>query len=207
MAQSDLINIVITGVGGQGNILASQLVAQAAIEEGWFSSIGETYGASQRGGSVMSHVRLSRGYQVGPLIPRGEADVVVGFEPLETLRVLLDYGNPDTRVIVNPRPTYPIGVMTGAITYPEVSKIVAAMSGAVAKVCVVPATDLAQEKGVAIAQNVVMVGALAGSGFLPLKVESFHRALRESFSHDKLELNLGAFSSGIAGIAGCLGAS
>ena len=203
MAQEDLINVIITGVGGQGNILASQLVAQAAIEEGWTSSIGETYGASQRGGSVMSHVRLSRAFQVGPLIPRGDAHVVVGFEPLETLRVLLDYANPDTRVIVNPRPSYPIGVMTGTITYPEVDRIISSMSEAVASVRVIAATDIAQELGVAIAQNVVMVGALAGSGFLPLKIESFRKALNEAFPPDKLTLNRNAFNSGVDGIAAC----
>jgi len=193
---SGLVNVIITGVGGQGNILASQLLAGAAITEGWHSSIGETYGASQRGGSVMSHVRLSRAYQVGPLIPKGETDVIVGFEPMETLRVMLDYANPDTRIIVNPRPTYPIGVMAGTMQYPPVEDLINAMREAVSAVVVVPGTEIAQECGVAIAQNVVMMGALAGSSFLPLKEESFEEMLKDTFSGDKLELNLSALRSG-----------
>jgi len=196
----ELTNIVITGVGGQGNIFASQLLAGAAIAEGWHASIGETYGASQRGGSVMSHVRLSRKYHVGPLISTGEAHILVGFEPLETLRVMLDYANPETKIIVNPRPTYPIGVMAGTMTYPPVEKIINAMEKAVSKISKVPATDIAQECGVALAQNVVMIGALAGSSYLPLKVESFEGILKETFSDEKLEMNLTAFRRGVSSV-------
>jgi len=197
---TDPINIIITGVGGQGNILASQLLADAAISEGWHASIGETYGASQRGGSVMSHVRISRKYQVGPLIPTGESHVMVGFEPLETLRVMLDYANLESKIIVNPRPTYPIGVMAGAMIYPEVEKIVKAMNEGVSEVVLIPATDIAQDCGVAIVQNVVMVGALAGSSYLPLKTSSFEKAIEETFTGSKLDLNLTAFRRGVQSV-------
>ncbi len=196
--EADPINIIITGVGGQGNILASQLLASAAIKKGWYASIGETYGASQRGGSVMSHVRLSRNYQVGPLIPTGETHVLVGFEPLETMRVMIDYANPESKVIVNPRPTYPVGVMAGVSIYPEVEKIVNAMKESVSEVIVIPATDIAQDCGVAIAQNVVMVGALAGSAYLPLKSEDFEKVIQETFTGEKLDLNLTAFQRGVS---------
>ena len=83
----DPLNIVICGVGGQGNILASELLGSALVDKGYFVSVGETYGASQRGGSVMSHVRVSLTTEYGVLIPRGQADIIVGFEPIETLRV------------------------------------------------------------------------------------------------------------------------
>ena len=73
----DPLNLIITGVGGQGNVLASQIVASAGIKEGLFVTVGETYGASQRGGSVMSHVRFSATAQFGPLISEGQADIVV----------------------------------------------------------------------------------------------------------------------------------
>jgi len=198
--EAGLTNIIITGVGGQGNILASHLLAGAAISEGWFASIGETYGASQRGGSVMSHVRLSREYQVGPLIPAGEADIVVGFEPVETLRVLLDYANPGSKVIVNPRPTYPIGVSAGEVKYPPVEEIIKTMKENVKKVSVIHATDIARDCGVAIAQNVVMVGALAGSEYIPLTVKIFEKVLEENFSGEQLDLNLNAFRRGVEGI-------
>lgn len=190
-------NVIITGVGGQGNILASQLVATAAIADGWHASIGETYGASQRGGSVMSHVRLSRDYQAGPLIPVGEAHIIVGFEPLETLRVMLDYANPKTKLILNPRPNFPLGVSAGLMTYPKVEDIIKTMKDSVAQVVVIPATEIAQDCGVAIAQNVVMVGALAGSKYLPIDIKKFEEAIEESFSGDKLDFNLDAFRRGV----------
>ena len=84
----DPLNLIITGVGGQGNVLASQIVASAGIKEGLYVTVGETYGASQRGGAVMSHVRFSARAQCSPLISEGQADIVVGLEPVEALRVM-----------------------------------------------------------------------------------------------------------------------
>jgi len=197
----DPINLVITGVGGQGNILASQMTASSAISEGFFASIGETYGASQRGGSVMSHVRFSKEFQYGPLIPRGEADVILGFEPLETLRVLVDYGNDDTEVIFNPRPNYPIGVLSGDQQYPPVEELFDKIKGLAQKARVVKSTELAKELGALVAQNVVMVGALAASGLLPVPVESFKNTINEIFqdSEKKRDFNLKAFELGLRG--------
>lgn len=196
----DPLNLIICGVGGQGNILASQLTAAAAIQEGLFVSIGETYGASQRGGSVMSHVRFSREFQYGPLIPQGQADIVLGFEPLETLRVLVDYGNENTRVIFNPRPNYPIGVLSGQSKYPALSEIFSRIKDLVGTAKVVKATELAQQLGALVAQNVVMVGALAASEILPLPLSAFEQALAEVFEdHEKREFNRRAFELGKRG--------
>src|SRR5512135_3720057 len=105
-----MYNLIITGVGGQGNVLSSQLIGQALVGKGFFVTIGETYGASQRGGSVMSHIRLSSRKQLSPLISRGQADVVLGLEPVEALRVLTVYGNRKTVVLTNTRPIYPVDV-------------------------------------------------------------------------------------------------
>jgi indolepyruvate ferredoxin oxidoreductase beta subunit len=187
-------------VGGQGNILASQLTATSAISEGMFASVGETYGASQRGGSVMSHVRFSREFQYGPLIPKGEADIVVGFEPLETLRVLGSYGKEDTEVIFNPRPNYPLGVLKGAQKYPPMDELFAKIKDLAGRARVVKGTELAKELGTVVAQNVVMVGALAASGLLPVPVETFEKAIEEAFEDDKKrKFNKDAFSLGIKG--------
>lgn len=196
----DPINLVITGVGGQGNILASQLTAAATIREGFYASIGETYGASQRGGSVMSHVRLSREFQYGPLIPRGEADIILGFEPLETLRVLVDYGNDDTRVIFNPRPNYPISVLTGQQKYPPLEDMFSRIKELAGSAKVVKATELAKELGALVAQNVVMVGALAGSGLVPAPLSNFRETVAEVFEDEgKREFNLKALELGVRG--------
>src|SRR5512140_3377799 len=109
----DPYNIVITGVGGQGNVMASRVLSNMLVRRGHKVTIGETFGMSQRGGSVMSHIRVSRTAVWSPQIPKGRADLIVAIEPLEAIRVLLDYGNPEVKVLVNMRPIYPVGVITG----------------------------------------------------------------------------------------------
>ncbi len=196
----DPLNLIITGVGGQGNILASQITATAAIQEGYYVSIGETYGASQRGGSVMSHVRFSKEFQYGPLIPTGEADIVLGFEPMETLRVLVDFGNDDTQVIYNPRPNYPPRVLRGEASYPPMEEIEGHLRELSKLAKIVQGTKLAKEMGTLVAQNVVMVGALAGSGLLPVPEETFEKSICDIFDDSaKQKFNIEAFRVGLRG--------
>jgi indolepyruvate ferredoxin oxidoreductase beta subunit len=198
----DPLNLIITGVGGQGNILASQLTAAAAISEGFFASIGETYGASQRGGSVMSHVRFSKEMPYGPLIPKGEADLILGFEPLETLRMLVEFGHDHTDVIFNPRPNYPISVLSGQAKYPELYELMSKIKGLARTARVVKATELAKELGALVAMNVIMVGALAGSGSLPMPLSAFENAVKEVFEEgSKRAFNLKALTLGVKGYA------
>ncbi len=197
MRKDKTINLIITGVGGQGNILASQVIADVAADEGYHITVGETYGLSQRGGAVMSHVRLSRELECGPLIPSGMADVIIGFEPLETLRVAVQYSNKDTRVILNPRPNYPIGVLAGDYRYPPLDDILENLRKMVGSVRVVETTELANKVGSSLVQNMVMVGCLAGSGLLPFKLKSFEKSLKTIFSGDKLKLNRKAFALGV----------
>ncbi len=194
--RKDPFNLIIAGVGGQGNILASQLVAQAALAEGLNATIGETYGVSQRGGSVMSHVRLTAGTPVGPLIPQGEADLLIGFEPIETLQVAMDFGSPQLRVILNPRPVYPISVLSGDLAYPPMERILDLLRGHAADLSTLPATDIAREAGEIRAMNVVMVGALASAGLLPMDKESYLRVIRDQFRGRAREINQRAFETG-----------
>jgi indolepyruvate ferredoxin oxidoreductase, beta subunit len=199
--EKEPINIIICGVGGQGNILASQVVAAAGIRQGLKVSIGETYGASQRGGSVMSHIRFAQSFHPGPLIPRGEADLVVGFEPLETLRVLVDYGKDDTKVIFNSRPNYPLSVLSGDAKYPELDFILKEIKNLAQKAVVLEATELARRAGNHLAQNLVMVGALAGSGWLEVPAGDFEQVIGELFEDPaKKQLNVRAFDEGLQGI-------
>ena len=123
MTEKDPLNVIVTGVGGQGNVLISQLIGKALVKEGYHVTIGETYGASQRGGAVMSHLRISRQEQYGPLIPEGQADVILGLEPVETMRVLAQFGHPGVIVIANSRPVYTMAVTTGAAEYPGTEEI------------------------------------------------------------------------------------
>ena len=188
------LNLIIAGVGGQGNILASQIVATAGIKEGLYVTVGETYGASQRGGPVMSHVRFSAQAQCGPLIPEGEADIIVGLEPIEALRIIGDYGNPKTRVIVSPRPIYPIWVLSGQAKYPPVEEVMQKLRELVGEVRVVKAIE---EGETALAANVVMVGALAGSGMVPIEMKHFEDSIKEIVSPKDLDTNLRAFRKGV----------
>ena len=194
--RKDPFNLIIAGVGGQGNILASQVVAQAALIENLHTTIGETYGVSQRGGSVMSHIRVTADTPVGPLIPRGEGDLLVGFEPIETLQVAMEFGNPQIRVILNPRPVYPIGVLAGDLTYPPIERILELLEHHVADLKTLPATDIAKEAGEIRAMNLVMVGALAATGLLPMKKENYVQAIQDQFQGRTLEINQRAFEKG-----------
>jgi indolepyruvate ferredoxin oxidoreductase, beta subunit len=98
MRQKGTKNVIITGVGGQGNVMASRVLAGMLVDAGYFVTIGETFGMSQRGGSVMSHLRVSSKSVLSPQIPRGSADILVALEPLEALRVLTIYGNPQIKI-------------------------------------------------------------------------------------------------------------
>jgi indolepyruvate ferredoxin oxidoreductase beta subunit len=195
--QEGLLNIIITGVGGQGNVVASQIFASAAVRDGFYVSVGETYGAAQRGGAVMSHVRLSEEIQYGPLTPEGRAHIILGFEPVECLRTVGSFGNEKTKVIVNPRPVYPIDVLSGASNYPEVEEVLKAIKELVYSIHVVEATELAKKAGDPIMQNVVMVGCLGGSGFTPVKVETLKKSVKETFAKRHPEANLEAFELGM----------
>jgi len=192
----DPLNIIICGVGGQGNILASELLASSLVEQGFFTTVGETYGASQRGGSVMSHVRISTQRQYGALIPRGDADIIIGFEPIETLRILRDFGNSQTKVIFDPRPNYPLGVLSGETVYPDLKTIEAEMNHRCRWVKVVDATRLAQESGNAQAANILLMGALTALPEVPLSQEDYLMVLMQRFHGEVLELNLRAFTAG-----------
>ena len=124
---NDPFNIIITGVGGQGNVLASRVLANMLVRRGYDVTIGETFGASQRGGSVMSHIRVSTRGAWSPQIPKGKADMVVSLEPVEAIRVMKDYGNEEVRILVNDRPIYPVGVIAGELNYPALDEIAGAL--------------------------------------------------------------------------------
>jgi indolepyruvate ferredoxin oxidoreductase beta subunit len=116
-------------------------------------------------------------------------------EPIEALRIIADFGNPKTRVIVSPRPIYPIWVLSGQAKYPPVEEVLQKLGELVAEVRVVKAI---QEGETGLAANVVIVGALAGSGMLPIAVKYYEESLREIVAPKDLDLNLQAFRKGVA---------
>jgi len=191
------INLIITGVGGQGNVLASQVLGRMLIRKGLLVTIGETYGLSQRGGAVMSQVRISTRKPYGPMIPRGQADLVAGLEPLEVLRTLGNYGRPDIRVLTNDRPIYPINVLSGNSVYPETEKIHQTLEDLARKVWWLPITREALQLGNAILANMVMVGALIGTGLLPVTVEDFTPLAQSLWDPQRADLNIRAIETGV----------
>ena len=197
MEAKDPLNVIVTGVGGQGNVLIAQLIGRVLVAAGYHVTIGETYGASQRGGAVMSHLRISHDAQYGPLIPEGGAHVVLGLEPLETLRVLAQYGNPEVTVIANSRPVHPLAVATGAAEYPSREQVAGILDQLSSRAWLIDATDIALDLGAGILTNVIMLGALVGSSALPAGPDAFEGELRQSLPADKLDLNLQAFRRGI----------
>jgi len=197
----DPYNIVITGVGGQGNVMASRVLANMLVRRGYKVTIGETFGMSQRGGSVMSHIRVSRTAVWSPQIPKGRADLIVAIEPLEAIRVLLDYGNPAVKVLVNMRPIYPVGVITGESDYPSEEKIREAVGNLSEKARFLDATAEALALGNPILGNIVMIGAVSGLGELPIDRELFDAVIREGMPATRVEANLRAFEIGTAAVA------
>lgn len=198
----DPYNIVITGVGGQGNVMASRVLANILVRMGFKVTIGETFGMSQRGGSVMSHLRVSATTVWSPQIPKRGADLVVAIEPVEALRVLADYGNPAVKVLVNLRPIYPVGVITGESDYPGPEKIREAVQSLSAKACFLDATAEAVNLGNPILGNIIMIGAVGGLGVLPVNRKVFETVIREGMQASRVEANLRAFEIGAAAVAG-----
>lgn len=197
----DPYNIVITGVGGQGNVMASRVLSNMLVRRGFKVTIGETFGMSQRGGSVMSHIRVSPTAVWSPQIPKGMADLIVALEPIEAIRVLADYGNPAVRVLVNLRAIYPVGVITGEDEYPPEAAIRDAVTSLAVQARFLAATDEAIHLGNPILGNIVMIGAVAGLGVLPLDSELFEDVIREGMPAARVEANLRAFAIGAAAVA------
>lgn len=194
---NDPLNIVFSGVGGQGNVLSARLLGKAFSEQGYFVAIGETYGASQRGGSVMSHIRVTAGTPCGPLIPLGKANVVVGLEPVETLRVLGDYGNPLVVTVANTREVMPASVNMGRAVYPSREALYGALRELSKQVYLIDATDMALEMGTPIVANFILIGALFGLGAAPIAGEQFEKVLRDNLPPSRLPVNLTAFRKGV----------
>jgi indolepyruvate ferredoxin oxidoreductase beta subunit len=197
---ADPYNLIITGVGGQGNVLASKLIGNMLADRGYYVTIGETFGASQRGGSVMSHLRISAASIQSPQIPRGTAHIIVALEPTEALRVLQDYGNPGVKVITNTRPVHSVGVIGGDHKYPSGGELRGWMEKLTAACWFIEATEEALKLGNPILGNVMLVGALAGLGEVPLDREGFSRVVARTLSADKAAINLAAFDKGVAAV-------
>ncbi len=187
------LRIFFTGVGGQGTLLATRLVGQAALEENLPVLMAEIHGMAQRGGVVESSVVLGRA--ASPTIADGEADIVIAFEPLEAARALPKC-NPKTVVITSTTPIPPFAVTVGQSAYPELDALYKMVETQVASLIRVDANELARSVSAERSSNVIMIGVLAGTGILPVSKTSFEQALRQILPEKLLEPNLHAFDAG-----------
>jgi len=190
--KTPLTNVMIVGVGGQGTLMASRVLAQAAVAGGFDVKVSEIHGMAQRGGSVVTEVRFgSKVYS--PLIQIGQADYILAFEKLEALR-WLPYLKSGGGLIVNDQSIDPLPVLTGAVKYP--ADITQKIQAVVEKSIIVDAAKIASELGNVKATNIVLLGILAGCLDLPLAV--WDRALEKAVPTKVLALNREAFQRGLA---------
>ncbi len=184
------ISILIAGVGGQGTLLTSRVLGTAAVKAGYDVKVSEVHGMSQRGGSVVTYVKI--GDKVNsPVIEKGEGDILLCFEKLEAMR-WLDYAKKDGTIIVNDQRIDPMPVIIGREKYPDdiISKIRSRRPG----VYVIDALNTAKELGNIRALNIVMVGFLARK--TNISKEIWHEAIRENVKEKYVQLNLNAFDEG-----------
>ncbi|MBQ8080431.1 MAG: indolepyruvate oxidoreductase subunit beta [Clostridia bacterium] len=182
-------NIMIVGVGGQGTLLASRILGNALVQEGYDVKVSEVHGMSQRGGSVVTYVKF--GDKVwSPIIGQGEADIILSFELLEAERAL-PYLRPDGQIIVNTQQIDPMPVITGAAQYP--ADALEALT-ANARVTAVDALSLAKEAGTSRAVNVVLIGILASQTKIPK--ERWLDTIRQTVPEKFQAVNLKAFELG-----------
>ncbi len=187
-------NMLLSGVGGQGVVLASYVLSQVAMAEGYDVKQSEVHGMSQRGGSVTSHFRF--GEKVwAPLVTPGTADILLAFESLEALRYI-HWLRPEGWLIYNAMQINPSPVASGLATYP--AEIDAQIKAAWSHVRAVDANGLAQQAGTMKAANVVMLGAVSGS--LPFQPGTWEAVIRRVVPPKTVDVNLQAFALGRAAV-------
>lgn len=160
-------------------------------------NIHAVFGISQQGGSVASHIKISKDTLYSSVTLNGQADVVLGMEPVETLRILGEFGNPNMVTIVNPRPVYP----SGGVSYPDLESVKKAIERLSAKTSYLNAMEVALEMGNPILTNIILLGALVGANILPIEKEDMMPILEERFPGKILETNIKAFENGMEMIA------
>lgn len=188
------VNVILAGVGGQGAVLASKLLARAAMERGLPVKTAETIGMAQRGGSVFSHVRMGEGVR-SPLVGRGRADAIVAFEPAEAVRQL-PFLRPGGMVVTSDAPVIPASASTGGPAY-DLPAIMSYLRERVGEKNLVVVDAVAAEAALdtARALNVVLLGAAARSGALgPVTVDDLVSAVRASVKPAFVDLDVRALN-------------
>lgn len=186
-----ITNIIITGVGGQGILLASEILSQSAVQAGFDVKRSEIHGMSQRGGSVNSHIRFGKKVY-SPLVMKGECNLLLSFEKMESLR-MIEYANPQTTIIVNTQKINPSTVTSGLAVYPE--NIEDILNSNFKNVIFVDALKLAQSAGNIRTANIALLGV--ASKVIDIPIEIWENTIAQRVPEHAVEVNLKAFHLGL----------
>ncbi|MBQ8913740.1 MAG: indolepyruvate oxidoreductase subunit beta [Lachnospiraceae bacterium] len=187
-------SLLLCGVGGQGTVLASRILAQAAMEEGKFARTAETIGMAQRGGCVVSHVRIDS-KDCSPLVPLKKADILIAFEPGEAVRNL-PYLKPEGIVIVCDNPICPVTASLAGIEY-DSRKMIDYIKSKVDRVIVVDGNKICEECGSSKVVNVALVGTIIKTGAAELSEESVKKVLKSKLKPEFIDMNMKALTLGM----------
>jgi indolepyruvate ferredoxin oxidoreductase beta subunit len=190
----DEFNVVLAGVGGQGILLAAEILGTAAIKDGLNVQVSEIHGMAQRGGAVVSTVRIGENALASTVL-EGQANVLLGFEPIETVRNLR-FVSEKTLVIMNEEKITPVELTAKQMNYPSLEGLREKIRRFTKKVIVLDAAKLAREGGSVLTENVVLIGALVAGLEMPVKSESVLEALRELVPAKHVDANMKAFKLG-----------
>lgn len=184
---------LMAGVGGQGTVLASKLLAQTAINEGSFARTCETIGMAQRGGCVVSHVRIGQA-DISPMIPPHSADLLIGFEPAEAVRNL-SFLKPGGACIASLNAIRPVTASLGAGNYSD-EEVLRYLQSQVQKLVLIDARTLCEQAGSSKALNVLLLGAALGHGLLPFSQDALEKTIRQNLPEKFHSMNLKALDIG-----------
>jgi indolepyruvate ferredoxin oxidoreductase beta subunit len=193
-SNTDVIDIVISGVGGQGVLTLAEILAKAALDEGHNVRVGEIHGMAQRGGHVVCTVRIGEN-ALGPIVDPGSADLLVGFEPVETLREA-HMVRKDGLVLMNSHIQYPVAVSMGKAEYPSNDSILKSIGNFSSRIIEIDAMAMAHEAGNALAMNMAMLGCIIGTGIAPISLETALKTVQSAFPKRFESINTKAVNLG-----------
>jgi len=193
-SNTNVVNVAITGVGGQGVLTLAEILAKAALADSHNVRVGEIHGMAQRGGHVVCTVRIGEGAK-GPIIDPGTAHLVVGFEPVETVREA-HLAAKEGYILINSHIQYPVAVSMGKADYPSEDVIQKAFKEFSERILEFDAMELATQAGSTRAMNMVMFGAILGTGIVPVSKETATEVIRNAFPSKFSGVNIEAFNLG-----------
>jgi len=188
----DPFSILVAGVGGQGNLVCGRIIAEAAVMQGLRPVVGDTFGASRRGGSVLTHIRIGK-QDWGPLIPYGESDILLGLEPLEALRAAAKFAGDRTIALVSTMSVPPSNVTSGNRIYPKIEDIEKSLMSMCKQVHLLDTYQVLSRSGSTRILNSYMVGVFSSLQDGPLEPENLRNAVSSILDSER---DLAAFDEG-----------